>query len=191
MSREATVHVNRGSADSLETAVGTLETRDSFNLVLESHGPPAHVHCRLAGDLERIATLETSNYYVESEGETIVPVHVASETIDRPVEGVLEVLTGYGSESLSIPVVAKPAPAAVDVDDSLGKPPQSEPEPTAFERAVAASGLEPATLVVVALGIVAVGIATTTAAAIGGPLAMAGVGIVAIGFCVAVLLLLQ
>ncbi|SDJ89959.1 DUF7524 family protein [Natronorubrum texcoconense] len=189
MSREVTVHVNRGSADSLETAVGTLETRESFGLLLESHGPPAHVHCRLGGDLERIASLETSNYYVESEGETYVPVHVASEAIDRPVEGTLEVLTGYGSESLSIPVVAKPAPGEVDVDDSLAEPAQREPEPSALERAVTATGLEPATLVVVALGIVAVAIATTTAAAIGGPLAMVGVGIVAIGFCVAVALL--
>ncbi|MXV64031.1 hypothetical protein GS429_18570 [Natronorubrum sp. JWXQ-INN-674] len=189
MSPEVTVHVNRGSADSLETAVGTLETRDSFTLVLRSHGAPAHVHCRLHGDLERIATLETSNYYVEADGETIVPVRLATEAIDAPIEGELEVLTGYGSESLSIPVVANPAPAAVDIDESLAEPAASGPEPSVVERGLAATGLEPGTLAVVALGLFAVGIGALTAATIGGPVATLGIAIVVVGLAVALFLL--
>ena len=191
MSPEVTVHVNRGSAASLETDVDAFETRSSFDLLLDGHGSPAHVHCRLAGDLERIATLETSNYYVEATGETFVPVHVAADAIDDPVEGELEVLAGYGSESLSIPVVVKPAPAEVDVDDSLAEPGSSSPEPTLLERALAAVGLEPATIAVVALGLLAVGIGAVTAAAFGGPVATAGVAIVVLGFCVALALLVR
>lgn len=191
MSSEVTVHVNRGSADSLETAVGSVETRGSFELRLQSHGPPAHVHCRLDGDLARIATLETSNYYVEPDGETVVPVRVTAEAIDAPIEGTLEVLTGYGSESLTIPVRVEPAPSGVDVDESLAEPAQTAPEPTALERMLDATGLEPATLAVVALGLVAVGIASMTAATIGGPVAMGGIAIVAVGFCVALGLLLR
>ncbi len=191
MSQEVTVHVNRGSADSLETAVGTLEVRGSFDLHLQSHDTPAHVHCRLGGDIERIATLPESNYYVEADGETIVLVRVNAEAIERPLEGTLEVLTGYGSESLSIPVTVKPAPGGVDVDESLSKPAQNAPEPSELERLIATVGLEPATLGVIALGLVAVGIAVLTAATIGGPVAMAGLAIVSIGFLVALVLLIR
>ncbi|WP_121742381.1 DUF7524 family protein [Natronorubrum halophilum] len=189
MSPEVTVHVNRASAESLGAAVGHLETQGSFTIQLRSHGAPAHVHCRLHGDIERIAALDTSNYYVESEGETIVPVRVDADVIDAPVEGTLEVLTGYGSESLSIPVTVSPAPGPVEIDDSLADPAPSGPEPTVLERAVDGTGLEPATLAVVALGVVAVGTAAMAAAAIGGTVAMVGLAVVAIGFCVALALL--
>lgn len=190
MSSRVTVHVNRGAADSLETAVSSLETTDSFALRLESYGPPAHVHCRLEGDLARIATLEESNYYVEADGRTIVPIHVTAERIDGPVEGELEVVTGYGSESLSIPVTVDPSPDAIDVDESLGKPHEPGPEPTVPDRVLAGKGLDPATLAVVALGLVAIGIATTSAATLGGSVALTGLVVVAAGFCVALLLLL-
>ena len=190
MSPEVTVHVNRGSADSLETAVDTLEVRDSFTLRLEGHGSPAHVHCRLDGALARIGSLETSNYYVEPEGETLVPVRVAADAIDDPVEGTLEVVTGYGSESLSIPVVIGPAPPEVDVDESRAEPGRSSSEPTALARAIGAVGLDPATLAVVALGLVAIAVGTVTAAAIGGPVATAGIAIVVVGVAVALSLLL-
>ena len=191
MSPEVTVHVNRGSADSLETATDTLEVRGSFDLLLQSHGPPAHVHCRLAGDVERISTVDTSNHYVEPDGETIVRVRVAAEAIETPVEGELEVLTGYGSESLSIPVTVRPAPAAVDIDESLADPAPKESDPTPLERALVATGLEPATVAVVALGLFAIGIGAVTTATIGGPLATIGLGIVVLGVAVGLFLLGQ
>ncbi|QFU83201.1 DUF7524 family protein [Natronorubrum aibiense] len=192
MSREVIVHVNRGAGDSLESAVGHLEVRGSFDLRLQSHGTPAHVHCRLDGDLERIASLPESNYYVDADDELVVLIRVDAEAIDRPVEGTLEVLTGYGSESIAIPVTVKPAPGDVDVDDSLAKP-QSTPEPGLLERVGTGTGIgiEPATLGVVALGLVAVAIAAMTAATIGGPVAMAGLAIVGVGFLVALVLLVR
>ncbi|ELY89662.1 DUF7524 family protein [Natrinema altunense] len=192
---EVAVHVNRGAAEALEATSGTLETSASFSVLLYGHETPAHVHCRLDGDLERIASLGESNYYVEPETVTRVPVTVVADAIDRPVDGRLEVLTGYGSESVSIAVTVEPGPPGVDVDESLAEPTRSEPEPTAFDRAVdrcsAVTAVEPATLVVLALGAVAVGVAGVTTATIGGPVATAGLGIVGGGVLVALFLLLQ
>lgn len=190
MSQEVTVHVHRGSTDSLEPSVDSVETRGSFDLRLESHGSPAHVHCRLDGDLQRIAALETSNYYVEGGGETIVPVRISAEAIDEPIDGTLEVSTGYGSESVAVPVTVDPVPAAVDVDESLAEPGHrdSSPSPTGLDRVFSSSGLDPGTLAIAVLGLVAVGIGTLTAAAIGGPVATAGAVIVVAGVVAALLL---
>jgi len=166
----------------------SLETDDSFLLSLSGHESPAHVHCRrLAGDLERIASLEEANYFVEPDGVTTVPIAVNADVIERPVDGHLEVLTGYGSESISIAVTVVPGPPDVDVDESLAEPARSEPEPTTLERAVDRvsdiAGLEPGTLAVLALGLVSVGIAALTAASIGSPVVTAGLAIVVVGFC--------
>ena len=191
MSTEVTVHVNRGSTDSLELSVDSVETRGSFDLRLESHGSPAHVHCRLDGDFERIAALGTSNYYVEGGGETIVPVRVSAEAIDEPVDGVIEVLTGYGAESVVVPVTVHPVPAAVDVDESFAEPRRtdSSPAPRGLDRVLSSSGLDPGTLAIAVLGLVAAAIGTLTAASIGGPVATAGVVIVVAGVAAALLLL--
>ncbi|WP_222919501.1 hypothetical protein [Natrinema sp. SYSU A 869] len=192
---EVTVHVNRGAADALEAASETLETSEPFAVLLYGHETPAHVHCRLDDDLERIASLGETNYYVEPDTVTAVPVAVNVDVIDRPVDGRLEVLTGYGSESVSIGVTVVPGTPDVDVDESLAEPARPEPDPTALERGVdrftAVGGLEPATLVVLALGAVAVGVAALTTATIGGPVATAGMGIVVVGVLVALFLLIQ
>ncbi|WP_226005846.1 DUF7524 family protein [Natrinema salinisoli] len=192
---EVTVHVNRGTATPLEATSESLETSDSFALLLEGHETPAHVHCRLAGDLEQVATLGETNYYVEPDSVTAVPVTVTTDSLDRPVAGDLEVVTGYGSESVSIAVTAVPGTPNVDVDESLAEPARSEPDPTMLERLVGpvatAGGFDPGTLVVLALGLVAIGIATVTTATIGGPIATVGLGVVAGGVLVALVLLLR
>lgn len=192
---EVTVHVNRGSADALEPASTALETDGSFRLSLAGHESPAHVHCRLHGDLERIASLDGTNYYVEPDSVTAVPIAVDADAIEQPVDGRLEVLTGYGSESVAIDVTVVPGPPDVDIDESLAEPVRSEPEPTPLERAIdqvtAVSGLGSGTLAVLALGVVALGIGAVTAASIGGPVATAGLAIVVAGVVVALFLLLQ
>ncbi|PCR90741.1 DUF7524 family protein [Natrinema ejinorense] len=192
---EVTVHVNREAANTLEPAGTALETSESFTLLLEGHETPAHVHCRLDGGLGRIASLDESNYYIEPSTVTPVPVAVNTGGIDRPVDGHLEVVTGYGSESVSIDVTVLPGPPNVDVDESLAKPARSEPDPTTLERGLdrvtGASGFEPATLGVLALGVVAIGIAALTTATIGGPVATAGLAIVLVGTVVALFLLVR
>ncbi|WP_049923993.1 DUF7524 family protein [Halopiger djelfimassiliensis] len=190
---EVTVHVNRGVSDSLEVDGddGPIETSESIVVRLHGHESPAHVHCRLDGDLERIASLETPNYYVEPGDVTAVPIAVDTDSIAESVDGHLEVLTGYGSEAVSIPVTVTPGPPDIDVDESLAEPSRSEPEPTALDRLTGVGGPEPATVAVVALGVVSLGIGTTMAATIGGPAATIGAGIVVVGFVVALSLLLR
>ncbi|WP_265111171.1 DUF7524 family protein [Halosolutus halophilus] len=192
---EVTVHVNRGSTDVLETDVGSVETCESIALVLRGHETPAHVHCRLDERLDRVASIQQPNYYVEPDDVTPVPISVDSDTIDRPVEGTLEIVGGYGAESVSIDVTVTPDPPQVDVDDSLSEPTRSEPEPTPIERAVNAVSplldIEMGTIAVVALGLVAIGIATATAATIGGPVAVGGLAIVVIGVAVGLGLLMR
>ncbi|AGB32553.1 hypothetical protein C488_12843 [Natrinema pellirubrum DSM 15624] len=190
---EVTVHVNRESTGTLETAASALEVDGSFSLRLKGHSAPAHAHCRLAGDLERIAALEEGNYYVEPNAVTTVPVAVDADGIDGPVEGTLEVLTGYGAESITIPVTVVPGPSAVDVDDSLAEPASPEPASAEVEQPLARliGGLEPATLAVAALGLVAIGVGGATAATIGGPVTAAGLVIVFVGVAVALLLLVR
>ncbi len=192
---EVTVHVNRRSANALDPASTALETDGSFRLSLKGHESPAHVHCRLDGDLERIASLAGANYYVEPDHVTSVPVVVDTDRLEQPVDGQLEVLTGYGSESISIDVTVVPGPPDVDVDESLAEPARSEPEPTPLERAIArvaaVNELESGTLAVLALGVVALGVGALTAASIGGPVATVGLAIVVAGVVVALFLLLQ
>lgn len=192
---EVPVHVNRGSAPLLETDVGTVETCESFDLVLRGHESPSHVHCRLDGDLDRVASIPDSNYYVEPDDVTPVPISVVTDGVETPIEGTLEVVTGYGAESISIDVTVTSGPPQVDVDDSLAKPDRSEPEPTPGERAIdnlaALTGMETATLAVVALGVLTLGIATATAATIGGFVAFGGLAVVIAGIAVGLWLLFQ
>lgn len=192
---EVTVHVNRRSANALEPASTALETDGSFRLSLQGHESPAHVHCRLDGDLERIASLGSANYYVEPDSVTAVPIAVDTDAVEQPVDGRLEVLTGYGSESVSIDVTVVPGPPDVDVDESLAEPTRTEPEPTPLEQAIGrittVSGLDPGTVAVLLLGVVALAIAMLTTASIGGPVATAGLAVVVVGFAVALFLLLQ
>lgn len=188
-----TVHVNRGSEDTLETAVSAFETAEPFDIALRGHEAPAHVHCRLTGDLARIATLDQPNYYVEPEKVTAVPIDVDAGAITQPVEGTVEVLAEYGSESVAIPVTVEPGPPGVDVDESLAEPAPSPPESTTttlLDRLETESGVQPATIAVLMLGLVAIAIATMTAATIGGTIAAVGLGVVVLGFVAALGLLL-
>jgi len=179
----------------LEPSSTSLETDDSFLLSLSGHESPAHVHCRLAGDLERIASLEEANYFVEPDGVTTVPIAVNADVIERPVDGHLEVLTGYGSESISIAVTVVPGPPDVDVVD------ESSPNPPARSRADDARargrsslryrGLEPGNAGGAGTGLVSVGIAAPTAASIGSPVVTAGSRSSSSGFAVALFLLVQ
>ncbi|WIV68696.1 hypothetical protein QQ977_03825 [Natrialbaceae archaeon AArc-T1-2] len=184
---EITVHVSHEGPDTIAAATDSLEVRESFGIVLESHGGPAHVHCRLDDALDRVVTLENTNYYVEPPEETYVPVFV--DDVDEPVTGRLEVSTGYGATATTVAVTVAPSPAGVEVDESLSRPREPEPEPTPLERIVA--GVDSGTLGVLALGAVAIGTAAVTAAVVGGFVAFVGFLVVAVGVGVALVLLLR
>ncbi|MFP8952215.1 hypothetical protein ACLI4Z_04460 [Natrialbaceae archaeon A-arb3/5] len=188
---EIAVHVNRGSTDSLETETESLETHRQVTIALHGHERPAHVHCRVGGDLDAIASIAQTNHYLEPERVTTVPVDVDADRLDEPIEGSLEVITAYGAESIEIELTVTPGPPDVTVDKTLSKPNRSPPEPTAADRLAGAFDLEPGTLAVVALGLFSLAIATVTAATIGGPTAMVGLLVVTGGVVVALWLLLQ
>lgn len=185
---ELTLQINRDSGESLEADSTTVEAVGSFGIRLRCHNVPAHAHCRLEGGLSRLGSLERSNYYVEPNEEVVVPVSVPD--VDEPVSGTLEVSIGYGAEAVRIDVEVVPGPPEVDIDDSLGEPNRPGPEPSLAETFTDTTGVEPATLGVVALAGIALVVAALTAGSIGGPIALVGFLTVAIGIVVALGLLL-
>ncbi|WP_323171557.1 hypothetical protein [Natrialba sp. PRR66] len=192
------VHVNRNQPETLTAETTALETNDSFVLELHGHAAPAHVHCRLDDTLARVATLDSPNYYIESDAVTPIPISISADSLREPVRGELEILTGYGSESVSITVTVTPTPPDVEIDESLTSTARADADDanrnadadrSSIARLRAELGLEPATFAVLALGALALILATTTAASIGGPVATFGVGVVVVGVIVALFLL--
>lgn len=191
-----TVHVNRDSPERLEAATATFETAEPFTLLLEGHDTPTHVHCRLDEELARVASLPQSNYYVEADARTPVPVDVDPSAIDDPVQGYLEVSTGYGAESAAIAVTIEPGPDRVEVDESLAQPNRSTNDSSQsaassgplFEDVDLPGGLQPTTLAAIALGGVALALvlALAVAAVAGGTTAVAVFTIVAVAVVAAV-----
>lgn len=192
---EITVHVNRGAANTLESDVESVETDRRLSVVLRGHERPAHVHCRLTGGLDRVATIDRSNYFIGPGDVTTVPVDVDGDAIDAPVSGRVEVVTGYGSETVAVDVTLTPPPPDIEVDKTLTEPPRNRAGPSTGERVVDTVadlvGLDPTTLAVLALGIFAILIAMATAATIGGLVAFVGLAIVVGGVVLAAWLLLQ
>ena len=182
---DVAVSVGHAGPNTIAADSESVETRTSFGIVLESHSVPAHVHCRLGGDLARIATLDRSNYYVDPSNETYVPVIV--EDVPEPVEGTLELSTGYGATSVTIDVTVTPGPPPVEVDETLARP-RREPDRT-DEPALAESDM--GTLGIVVLAVLAIGLAATTAAVVGGTVAFLAFLVVVTGVVAAAVLLLR
>lgn len=126
------VHVNRGGTHAVSVEP-SFETADSFAVVVHNHGSPTHVHLRMDGDLATVASLRATNHFVETDSPKRIPVTV--ETDRRPVEGDLEILTGFGAESAAVAIdLVEPERAtdSVVVDEQLGRPGggvPSEPPP--------------------------------------------------------------
>ncbi|MFW5918672.1 MAG: DUF7524 family protein [Halanaeroarchaeum sp.] len=145
MTASLRVHVNRDEPRSVEPEADVLEVDDPFDIVLENHGQPAHVHVSVDDALAAISDVEEANWYL-TEGEIrTIPVDVHS--IDA-VEGRLEVATGYGAERGVVDVRVAAGTGGVDVDESLGEiQADTEPAPTTPRDYVAPTAF-------VALGIV-------------------------------------
>ncbi|ELY99929.1 hypothetical protein C482_09183 [Natrialba chahannaoensis JCM 10990] len=187
------VHVDRKQEDALSPERNAIETNSSFVVELHGQGSPAHVHCRLSGDIAHVASLRTPNYYIEPDAVTPVPIDITADGLDQPVCGELELLTGYGSESVSITVTVTPPPKGVDVDESLAAPARSadDEQPTLVEEITTQLGIKTdlGVLAVIGLGIFALALAVAVTSAVGGPVATIGVGIVFAGVAVALFLL--
>ncbi|WP_255194477.1 DUF7524 family protein [Natronobeatus ordinarius] len=192
---ELTVSVGRDGPDTITVDSESLETQASFGVVLESHSRPVHVHCRLGGALARIATLDRSNYYVDTTEETFVPVVVGD--VSEPVEGTLELSTGYGATSVTIDVTVTPGPPSVEVDESLARPPREPDEPNAsaagerLSQSVVERSFDAGALGVLVLALLAIGLAAATAAVVGGAVAFVAFLVVVAGVAVAAFLLVR
>ncbi|MFB6268157.1 MAG: hypothetical protein ABEI31_10890 [Halodesulfurarchaeum sp.] len=120
MARTLYVHLNREGMRTLEPETTEFSTDGSFQIILENHGQPAHVHLHFDDDLAAVASLEDPNWYVPA-GE-IEPVEVSVE--DGSVGGgELDISTGYGAEgeTISIEVDAPEEANGVSVDDGLSE----------------------------------------------------------------------
>lgn len=127
MADALTVRLNEDGPQSIE-APGAFEATGDFDVVFENGGEPLHAHVGLDPTLSKVAAVRTPNRFVE-EGATR-RVRVDVETGALPVEGRLELVTGYGATTEYVPVsLRNPAEAdtSVTVDERLGQP-QSVPE---------------------------------------------------------------
>lgn len=128
MSDLLTVDLNRDGPQSIEAAQ-TFETTGSFEVVFENHGSACHAHVGLDPSLSDIATVRTPNRFVEEDLSRRVRVDV--ESGDRPVEGRLELVTGYGSTTEYVTVTLhdpETVDSGVTVDERLGQPQSSSSE---------------------------------------------------------------
>lgn len=148
MPRTLTVDLNEDRIHAVEVSPSPFETTDSFTVELTNHGTASHVHLHLDDALSRVASLREGNRYVSKDESEAVAISLDGDA-DRPVDGVLEVVTGYGAERVEVPVhVNDPADPHVDVDESLGEVHARREPPTLGERlrpvapgAIAVAGL--------------------------------------------------
>ncbi len=192
------VDVGRDGRGSITTDATSIERSGPFSVIVRNHDTPVHVHCRLAGPLAEVASVDSTNQYVEPGGLISIPVTAPETatlaTLEEPVEGHLEVVAEYGAASVRIDVTLA-APQEPTVDESLAKPDRPEPKPGVLEQVREAmpqvGRIDAGTVAVVALGFVAIGVAVATAAVIEGTAAVVGAAIVVLGVMVAFALLLS
>lgn len=126
MPESFTVHLNRDGPQSV-AGPQSFKTKDDFSVYLKNHGPPLHVHVRTDRSLAEVAEVVTPNRYVEE--EAIRRVQVEVDDIDQPVDGRLEIVTGYGSNTEYVSVTVRD-PSAVEPDVTVNEElAQSTPSP--------------------------------------------------------------
>jgi len=174
------VHLNREGPRELDVERAALETDRSFVLEVVNHGQPLHVHLHPSETLDGVVTPAETQVYVD-EGETR-RVDVSVPRGSGPVEGALDVVTGYGAEEATISVSVtderKDGGPDVAVDDTLA-------EKTPTEQSASTSVTSVATPVVLAALVVVAAAAVAIAVPDGGALAV-GVAGVLVGVAVAV-----
>ncbi|ESP89433.1 DUF7524 family protein [Candidatus Halobonum tyrrellensis] len=131
----------------------------SFTVRLRNEGEAAHVHLRFVGPLSEVASVATSNHYVDGDSTSDVRVEVAD--IDDRVRGGLEVVTGHGAEGEVVEVTVDPPARSgpVEVDETLSRPrtEESSDDPRTLGDTVGGlfSASTPTTYLVVGLAVAA------------------------------------
>lgn len=173
------VDLNRGELHDVD-APATFATDEAFSVELRNHGEPVHVHVRADDSLSAVARIDADgNLYVERETTRSVPVGV--DAVDAPVAGALEIATGYGSERHAIEVTVEPAGdgGAVDVDETLSRPPKADRRPSSPPGDRLASAVPSRrSLAVVLLAVSALAVAGGVAYTVRRPPVLIGAGVV-------------
>lgn len=181
MPDDLVVHLNRDGPHSIGVEPQRFVAGGPFDVVLRNHGAALHVHLHLDDDLSRQATLGAANHYV---GESSVRrVRVTVDDPLDPTEGRLKLVTGYGAETEYARLTLDDTTTTerqVRVDEALGQPPTTEPEPPL---------VDVNDLPVVALGGIALLVAIAAAVLLDGPATVVGLLIVVVGLAVAAALL--
>lgn len=192
------VALNRTGLKEAE-APETFAVGGSFVVALRNHGEAAHVHLQLDDQLRRIASIETTNHFVDGGAERLVTVDVREP--DTPVTGTLAVVTGHGAETTPVRVTVHPEDDSVAVDESLAAPagdaaPSTDggggEDPAAADAGGSlAAELDPqgvpdtATLAVVVLVVMVVIVAGVIAVTFNSPVVTLGVAAVVVAVAVA------
>lgn len=181
------VHVNREELHALEVPA-TFEAHDSFDVALVNHGESLHVHVHLDDTLSRVAKIDASNHYVESDTTRPIRVEVDEAALAQfgEVHGKIKVASAYGAQTRWIDVdlsEREEADESVQVDESL-----AQPQPTAQETQTPL--LQRPELPVLALGGVALVVALLAAVMINNTFVLVGALAVLAGVLVALYFLL-
>lgn len=166
-------------------APSAFETAEPFDIALDNQNQAVHVHLNLDETLSQIATLRTTNHYVERNRTHIITVDV--DPPETAVSGRLKIATGYGAEVAYTTVTVRP-PAddstQVAVDNTLSKPATPEPtEPGLAEHVDEFVAATPAGLSapVAVVGLLALILSAGVAASIGSAAVLAGSLVVLLG----------
>jgi len=121
------VYINRQERHSLEVPP-SFETADSFVLAVTNHGEASRIHVHLDDGLPEIASIEDTNFYVEANATTEIPVSVHGTD---HVFGKIKLVSGYGATTrwVDVEVLEPEEDDAVEIDEELAKPqPRDEDE---------------------------------------------------------------
>lgn len=177
------------------SAPDQFTTTTPFSVELANRGRSTHVHLHLDDELDRVASLDAVNHYVED--ESAKRVHVATADVERSVRGKLKVVTGYGSNTTYVDVRIDPpvdaGPDEVVVDERFSEPPEQPPSPPRSQRLVAAvdAAIERGGVPALLVGLIAVGLGVAAAFAIDSALVFLVVGAVLAVTLAATLLILS
>lgn len=188
MSRPLSVTVGRESLHAIE-APDRFDATGDFAVAFDNRGRAVHVHLAPDDALARGVSLPESNHHLDGDGRLEVPVRVDT---DERIQGELEVVVAYGSESRSIPVAVGPGdpdPTPVDPGRAAGE--SERTARTVRDRLDAVTeGPGGIPLGLAALTALAAVVALGAALVVGGTAAVVGVVVLLVGVVAAVGLLL-
>jgi hypothetical protein len=172
------VHLNRDEPRALDPEAAAFETDRSFVFEFVNHGQPLHVHLHPSETLDGVASPAETQVYVDEEATRRVEFAVARDA--GPVDGHVDVVTGYGAEESRVDVSVtderKDGGPDVAVDQSLAEK-HSQPESSGASLSDIAVPAAVGALVVIAAVGVALSVSDTAALAVGALGVLAGVGV--------------